>query len=101
MNPLRLMASQVVLTEGELASAVRSRPCTIHGCRPISVSTHPDAAARNGKNVAATADQRNHLNFSSRRFQKRKAPTTATSATSEPRYAMPRMAQYVARAFGT
>src|SRR6266516_3867460 len=100
MKTLRLIASQVVLTEGEFASEVRNRPCTIHGCRPISVRTQPDAAARNGRKVLATAVHRNQRHFSSRRFQKRNAPTTATRATNEPRYAMPRMPQYVARALG-
>ena len=71
-------------TAGEFASAVFSRPCTIHGCRPISVSIQPAVIATNGRNIVATPTQRNHLSRSSRRLQSRNAPTSATSATRLP-----------------
>ena len=90
---MRLIASHVVLTAGEFALAVFSSPCTIHGCRPISVRHQPKMHARNGKTTVTTPIQRNHFSFSSRRFQKRKAPMIDTSATIDPLYAIPRMLQ--------
>jgi hypothetical protein len=71
-------------TAGEFASPVFSRPWTIHGCRPISVSIHPAVIATKGRNDVKTASQRNHLNRSSRRFQSKNAPTSATSAMRLP-----------------
>ena len=62
MNTPRLIPIHVRLTFGELASRVRSRSCTIHGWRPISVRIQPDvaatfaaAAAGDGRAVAAIA----------------------------------------------
>ncbi len=81
---MRLIASHVVPTAGEFAPLVLSRPCTIHGWRPISVSIQPNAHATKGKKVVTTATQRNHFNRSSRRFHIRNAPISATSATNEP-----------------
>ena len=80
-------------TAGEFASDVFSRPCTIHGCRPISVSIQPNVIATNGRNDVKTAIQRNQRSRSSRRFQSRNAPRSATSATMLPAYTIPRMLQ--------
>ena len=58
-----------MLTLGEFASAVFSRPCTIHGCRPISVRIQPAVAAMYGKATATIAVHRNQRALSSLRFQ--------------------------------
>ncbi len=58
-----------MLTLGEFASAVFSSPCTIHGWRPISVSTQPAVVAMNGKKAATTPTHRNQRHRSNRRFQ--------------------------------
>src|SRR5262245_33354344 len=99
-NTARLIASQVVLTLGELASAVCSRPWTIHGWRPISVSIQPNEAATKGRNVFTTPAQRNQRAVASRLRRYRNAPTRAIRATSEPAYAIPRMLQYIVRTGG-
>ena len=55
-NTVRLKTSIAEETAGEFASAVFSRPCTIHGCRPISVSIQPAVIATNGRNDRDDAD---------------------------------------------
>ena len=100
MKTARLTPSIVELTFGDDASAVLSRPWTIHGCRPTSVSTQPASAARKGAAIVATAVHRNQRVRSSRPRQYKKAPSAATRKTSVPRYAMIRMPQYVARTGG-
>ena len=55
MKTPRLMPSQVVLTLGEFASLVFSRPCTIQGWRPISVRIQPAVAAMYGRAIATSA----------------------------------------------
>ena len=52
---MRLNASMAEETAGECASAVLSRPCTIHGCRPISVRIQPAVAAMYGNAIATIA----------------------------------------------
>ncbi len=59
-NVPRLNAIVVVDTLGELASTVFSRPNTIHGWRPTSVSTHPASAATYGSGIAATPTHSSH-----------------------------------------
>ena len=56
-------------TAGECASTVLSSPCTIHGCRPISVRIHPAVAAMYGNAIATIAVQRNQRARSSFCFQ--------------------------------
>ena len=56
-------------TAGECASAVLSRPCTIHGCRPISVRIQPAVAAMNGNAIATIAVRWNQRARSSFCFQ--------------------------------
>ena len=59
MNTPRLMPSHAVPTFGEVALLVSSRPCTIHGWRPISVRIQPAVAAMYGNAIAAIAVQWN------------------------------------------
>ena len=54
-----LMISSVVPTDGETPSLVSIRPCTIHGCRPFSVSIQPAVFIRNGDATAQVATNRN------------------------------------------
>ena len=54
----------VDVTEGEAAWEVFIRPCTIQGCRPLSVSIHPAVFIRNGRMTTQGATNRNHLAFS-------------------------------------
>ena len=42
------MTTVGVLTDGETPSLVCIRPCTIHGCRPFSVSSQPAVFMTNG-----------------------------------------------------
>ena len=53
-------------TDGELASAVFCRPCTIQGCRPFSVRIQPAVLTRNGSGSDQTASRRNHGELVSR-----------------------------------
>ena len=48
-----------VLTDGETPSLVCCRPCTIHGCRPFSVSSQPAVLMTNGSAATQTASRRN------------------------------------------
>ena len=80
-------------TEGECASEVFNRPCTIHGCRPISVNTHPAVAATNGNAIAAIAVRWNQRARTSLCFQYSQAPTAATRNISTPEKAITRIDQ--------
>ena len=44
-------ATSPVLTVGEVACAVRRRPYTDHGCRPISAVIHPAVLAMYGNGI--------------------------------------------------
>ena len=49
----------MVLTVGEIPFLVSMMPCTIHGCRPLSVRNQPAVFIRNGSTAAHTATHRN------------------------------------------
>ena len=51
----------VDVTEGDEACDVFMRPCTIQGCRPLSVSSHPAVFMRNGAMANHGAIKRNHF----------------------------------------
>jgi len=59
MNAIRLIHSVVVLTVGEIPFLVSMMPCTIHGCRPLSVRNQPAVFIRKGSTAAHTATHRN------------------------------------------
>ena len=73
--------SWVVLTDGEMPFLVSMMPCTIHGCRPLSVSSQPAVLIRNGSTTSQVAMRRNRLDVASflRRFSH--SPHSATSTT--------------------
>src|SRR6476659_8592469 len=96
----RLVAIVAVETLGDLASAVFSKPHTIHGCRPTSESTQPASAAAYGSGIAATPSQRNQRLDASVPRRYRNAPSAKIRKTSVPAYAMIRMLQYVVRTGG-
>src|SRR5262249_2360831 len=58
-NAARLIAIQVVDSDGEMPFLVSMIPCTIHGCRPDSVSSHPAVFIKNGSTTAQVATSRN------------------------------------------
>src|SRR5260370_4815672 len=49
----------VELTEEEIPFFVSMMPCTIHGCRPLSVSSQPAVFIANGSTAAQIATHRN------------------------------------------
>ena len=57
-NVRMLVTTRVVLTDGETPLLVIIRPCTIHGCRPFSVSIQPAVLMTNGSGTAQTASRR-------------------------------------------
>ena len=57
-NTARLMATSVVLTDGETPSLVVISPCTSQGCRPFSVSSQPAVFIANGASTAQVATTR-------------------------------------------
>ena len=75
----------VALTEGEFALMVFISPCTIHGWRPLSVSSQPAVFIRNGVTTAHTDSRRNHFERSSLPRCSSQPPHSASSAISEPR----------------
>src|SRR5262245_29767844 len=93
MNTARLMPSHVVETLGEFALLVSSSPCTIQGCRPISVSNQPAVAARYGSGIEAIAAQWNQRAAASFFFQYSQPPSAATKNMSTPAYAITRIDQ--------
>src|SRR4029450_7468007 len=100
-NTMRLIASSVVLTDGETPSAGVMSPCTSHGWRPFSVSIHPAVFMRNGVMTAHVATRRNHRDEVSFRRYASHAPHNAISTTAEPRYAMTLIDQYWMNTLGT
>jgi len=59
MKAIRLIHSQVTLTVGEIPLLVSMMPCTIHGWRPLSVSSQPAVFIRNGSTAAQVATHKN------------------------------------------
>ena len=55
----------VELTDEETPFLVSMMPCTIHGCRPLSVSSQPAVFIRNGSTAAQIATHRNRLDVTS------------------------------------
>src|SRR5271165_4353186 len=100
MNTIRLIQISVDVTEGEFASIVFCRPCTIHGWRPLSVSSQPAVFIKNGVTTAHTATHRNALDSASLRRCKSHAPHSASSITSVPNPAIVRIDQYWIATFG-
>src|SRR5690348_6202926 len=91
---IRLIQMSVAVTEGELALIVLWSPCTIHGCLPLSVSNQPAVFITNG---VRTAQMDNHSKIRDRAsvpLSSSQPPQSASSKTSDPRYAIVRIDQY-------
>ena len=80
-----LIHSQVVLTVGEMPFLVSMMPCTIHGWRPLSVSSQPAVFIRNGSTAAHTATHRNTRDVASLPRRISHSPHSDMSRTSAPR----------------
>src|SRR3954453_2286464 len=93
-NVRMLVTTHQVRTEGETPLLVLMRPCTIHGCRPFSVSIQPAVLMTNGSAAIQTASRRNQPGRSSRPRQIRQHPQSAKRNTRDARYAMTRIDQY-------
>ncbi len=72
----------VDVTEGDAACDVFIRPCTIQGCRPLSVRSHPAVFMRNGAMANHGAIKRNHLALPSVLRRMSQSPHSANSAMS-------------------
>ena len=81
-NTMRLITISVVLTDGEMPSAVCIRPCTIHGWRPFSVSIHPAVLHDERHGTAQIATHRNRAGG-----RQLLAPASATAPTAPSRRA--------------
>ena len=55
----------VELTDGEIPFLVSMMPCTIHGCRPLSVSSQPAVFIRKGSTAAQIATHRKRRDVAS------------------------------------
>ena len=65
MKPTSVVATSQAGTLGDTALRVRSRPCTTHGWRPISVKIQPAVLARIGSAIAHVVSRRNRRDRSS------------------------------------
>ncbi len=83
----RLIHSVVTLTVGEIPFLVSMMPCTIHGCRPLSVRNQPAVFITNGSTAPHTATQRNTREVASFVFLRRTShsPHTDIARTRTPR----------------
>ena len=93
-NTIRLIQMSVALTPTEFALTVFSRPCTIHGWRPLSVSSHPAVFIKNGVTTAHTENHKNSFELRSLSLCSSHPPHSASSRTSDARYAITRIDQY-------
>src|SRR4051794_5970864 len=100
-NVRMLVTTHAVLTVGETPLAVFMSPCTIHGCRPFSVSIQPAVLMTNGSGTTQPASRRNHPGRASLPRQIRQHPHSAKRNTTAAVYAMTRMDQYWTKTLGT
>ena len=75
----------MVLTVGEIPFLVSMMPCTIHGCRPLSVRNQPAVFIRNGSTAPHTATHRNTREVASVFRRISHSPHTAMIRTSTAR----------------
>ena len=80
-----LIHSQVVLTVGEMPFLVSMMPCTIHGWRPLSVSSQPAVFITNGSTTPHTATHRNTRDVASFLRRISHSPHSDMSRTTTPR----------------
>ena len=82
---IRLIHSVVVLTVGEIPFLVSMMPWTIHGCRPLSVSSQPAVFITNGSTAAHTATHKNTREVASFFRRISHSPHSENSRTRAPR----------------
>ena len=82
---IRLIHSVVVLTVGEIPFLVSMMPCTIHGCRPLSVRNQPAVFMPNGSTAPHTATQRNTREVASFPRRSSHSPHAEMARTRAPR----------------
>src|SRR6478752_1798653 len=87
MNPTRLIHSHVVLTFDEIPSFVSIMPCTIHGCRPLSVRNQPAVFIKNGSTAAHTATPKNSRDVASFLWRMSDSPHRRNNRSDPERYA--------------
>jgi hypothetical protein len=73
-----------VLTDGDIPVFVSMMPCTIHGCRPLSVSSQPAVFIANGSTAAQIATHRNRRDVASFCRRTSQSPHDPTSRTRIP-----------------
>src|SRR5262245_4703344 len=100
MRALRLIQTMVELTDDETPFFVSIRPCTIHGCRPFSVSNQPAVVIRKGTITDHVASSRKNRDRSSLCRHTSHAPQSPNMNISTPRYAMTRIDQYCTKLLG-
>src|SRR6188472_34108 len=101
MNPTRLIHNHVVLTFDEMPSLVSMMPCTIHGCRPLSVRNQPAVFIKNGSTAPHTATHRHTRDVASFLRRISHSAHSPISRTRAARYAITRIPQYWMNTFGT
>ena len=75
----------VELTDGETPLFVSMMPCTIHGCRPLSVSSQPAVFITNGSTAAQIATHRNQRDVASFLRRISHSPHSPSRRTRTPR----------------
>jgi hypothetical protein len=85
MKPIRLIHSHAVLTVGEIPFLVSMMPWTIHGWRPLSVSSQPAVFIRNGRIAPHTATHKNTRDVASVLRCSSQSPHTQITRTRTPR----------------
>ena len=81
----RLIAIHVVDSDGEIPFLVSMMPCTIHGCRPDSVSSQPAVFSRNGSTAPHTATHKNTRDVASFLRRISHSPHPAITRITTPR----------------
>src|SRR4030095_17168056 len=81
------------LGTGEVASAVRRMPCTIHGWRPLSVTTQPEMTATNPIHQLCAITRRYQRVSNKVPRHHKYAPYIAAAIMKEPTASMMRKAQ--------
>ncbi len=74
----------MVDTVGEIPFLVSMMPCTIHGCRPLSVSSQPAVFIKNGSTAPQIATHKNSREVASFLRRISHSPHAAMSRTTTP-----------------
>ena len=85
MKATRLIQIQAVVSAGEIPFLVSMMPCTIHGCRPLSVRNQPAVFIMNGSTAAQVATHKNTRETARVFRQMAHSPHSEISRVSAPR----------------